>query len=112
MQENAYQAAESLGDVQEHGKRDEWLYAPNLPIGNNPLFEWPLNARRIIAYYRDSWLTLSEVSLFFGLAIASWLLLRGTLNGAADLSAAWMFSVWGINLWLVLLFAGGFHLFF
>ena len=42
------------GDVPEHGKRDEWLYAPDLPIGNNPLFEWPLNARRIIAYYRDS----------------------------------------------------------
>ena len=112
MQENAYQAVESPGDVPEHGKRDEWLYAPDLPIGNNPLFEWPLNARRIIAYYRDSWLTLSEVSLFFGLAIASWLLLRGPLNGAADLSAAWIVPVWSVNLGLVLLFAGGFHLFF
>ena len=69
MQENAYQAAESPGDVAEHGKRDEWLYAPDLPIGNNPLFEWPLSARRIIAYYRDSWLTLSEVSPFLALRL-------------------------------------------
>ena len=112
MQDDAYQAAVSANDLPDHARRDEWLYAPDLPIGNNPLFEWPLNARRVIAYHRDSSLTLSEVSLFFAAAIATWLVLRGPLNGATDLFAAWMFYVWGVNLGLVFVVAGGFHLFF
>ena len=62
-------------------ERDEWLFAPDLPIGNNPLFEWPLNARRILTYYRDYWLTVSEVSIFFVLAVAGWFALRGVLEG-------------------------------
>ena len=104
------------GHNQDHhrGKaaRDEWLFAPDIPIGNNPLFEWPLNARRILTYYRDYWLTVSEVSIFFVLAVAGWFALRGVLEGAAVLSAGWVLAVWALNLAVVLVFAGGFHLFF
>ena len=61
--------------------RREWNYAPELPIGNNPLFDWPLNIRAIFIYYRDSWLTLSEVSLFAILAIAGWWAHQAGLGG-------------------------------
>jgi hypothetical protein len=27
----------------------EWHYAPDLPIGNNPLFVWPWDWRRIVS---------------------------------------------------------------
>lgn len=100
------------GNGQTDGTRDEWLFAPDLPIGNNPLFEWPLKAGRILAYYRDAWLTLSEVSIFFLLALVSWFVSSGLLAGAATLSAGWILAVWGLNIGSVLVFAGGFHLFF
>ena len=61
--------------------RKEWNYAPELPIGNNPLFDWPLNVRAIFIYYRDSWLTLSEVSLFAILAIGGWWAHQAGLGG-------------------------------
>ena len=63
--------------------RKEWNYAPELPIGNNPLFDWPLNVRAIFIYYRDSWLTLSEVSLFAILAIGGWWVHQAGLGGVA-----------------------------
>ena len=50
----------------------EWHFAPELPIGNNPLFVWPLRIRDIVAYHRDYWLTLSEAVIFLGLAVAGW----------------------------------------
>ena len=42
----------------------EWHFHPELPIGNNPLFEFPWSLSKIIAYHRDYWLTLSEISFF------------------------------------------------
>ena len=32
--------------------KGEWHYAPELPIGNNPLFEFPWRIDRILSYYR------------------------------------------------------------
>ena len=101
--------------------RKEWNYAPELPIGNNPLFDWPLNIRAIFIYYRDSWLTLSEVSLFAILAIGGWWAHQAGLGGVgglggvdgrggvAGLEWGWAIQVWLRNLFLLVLFAGGFH---
>lgn len=58
---------------------DERHFAPKLPIENNPLFIWPWIWRRIGAYHRDYWLTLSEVSLFLVFAVAGWATLRRCL---------------------------------
>jgi hypothetical protein len=102
--------------------RKEWNYAPELPIGNNPLFDWPLNVRAIFIYYRDSWLTLSEVSLFAILAIGGWWAHQAGLGGVGGLGCwilagwnvgglewGWAIQVWLRNLFLLVLFAGGFH---
>jgi len=90
----------------------EWHFAPDLPIENNPLFVWPWNWRRIIAYHRDYWLTLSEVSLFLIMAVAGWALLAPSLGDMAILSLSWIGMILALNYGLVILVAGGFHLFF
>ncbi len=92
--------------------RSEWHYAPDLPIGNNPLFEFPWNLKRMVEYYRDYWLTISEATIFAALAVGGWMLLKNTLGDMSVLSLGWILPVYGLNLGLVVLFAGGFHLFF
>lgn len=92
--------------------RSEWHFAPALPIGNNPLFEFPWNLRHIIAYYRDYWLTVSEATIFAALAIGAWLLLEGMLGDMSVLRIEWIAMIYALHLGLVVLFAGGFHLFF
>mgnify|MGYP004174104539 FL=1 len=63
------QQIEAHEAAQAKKPRGEWHYAPELPIGNNPLFEFPWQIDRIAAYYRDYWLSLSETVIFLLLAI-------------------------------------------
>ena len=90
----------------------EWHFAPDLPIGNNPLFVRPWRIRDIIAYHRDYWLTLSEAVIFLGLAVAGWWALRPVLGDMSVVAPGWIGAVLALNFGLVMLFAGGFHLFF
>ena len=88
-------------------KSSEWHFHPELPIGNNPLFEFPWSLSKIIAYHRDYWLTLSEVSFFLLLSIAGWLLHQSSLSIVASLSFDWAIQVYVRNLVIVLVVAGG-----
>ena len=90
----------------------EWHFAPDVPIGNNPLLEFPWRFERIISYYRDYWLSLSEAVIFMVLAGGGWVVLQGSLGDMSVLSAGWVSLVYVLNFSMVLVFAGGFHLFF
>ena len=92
--------------------KGEWHYAPELPIGNNPLFEFPWRIDRILSYYREYWLSLSETVVFLLVAIAGWALLEAPLGDMSVLSAGWAGIVYALNFGLVVAFAGGLHLFF
>jgi len=89
--------------------RDEWNFAPEVPIGNNPLFEWPWNFKNILTYHRDYWLTLSEVSIFLFLAVAGWFLHQSQLGDISQLEWGWAAHVYFRNFILLIMFAGGLH---
>tara|TARA_X000000950_G_scaffold189072_2_gene228554 strand:- start:1612 stop:2625 length:1014 start_codon:yes stop_codon:yes gene_type:complete len=110
--ETAANPAEAEREPDAAAASGEWHFAPDLPIENNPLFTWPLDWRRIVAYHRDYWLTLSEVSLFLIVAVAGWALLAPLLGDMSSLSFSWIGMVLALNYGLVILVAGGFHLFF
>ena len=80
----------SNGEAVTRLPASEWHYAPDLPIGNNPLFEFPLRADRIISYHRDYWLSLSEAVIFMALALGGWGLLRGPLGDMSVFAAGWI----------------------
>ena len=103
-------AAKAGGDKQGRA-RAEWNFAPDLPIGNNPLFEFPWRIGNIITYYRDYWLRVSEASLFLLIAVAGWFLLGDWLGDMSSLGARWVLSIYALNFALTVLFAGGFHLY-
>lgn len=90
----------------------EWNFAPDVPLGNNPLFEFPWSLRNILAYYKDYWFSLSEASLFLLIAVAGWLAIRGPLEDMSQLQAGWVLALYAFNFVITLVFAGGFHLYF
>ena len=102
----------AMGAGGTDARTSEWHYAPDLPIGNNPLFEFPWRASRIIPYYRDYWLSLSEAVIFMVLAAGGWALLRTPLGDMSSFGAGWIAVIYALNLGMVMVFAGGFHLFF
>ena len=106
------QQIEAHEAAQAKKPRGEWHYAPELPIGNNPLFEFPWRIDRIAAYYRDYWLSLSETVIFLLLAIGGWALLEAPLGDTSVLSWGWAGIIYALNFGMVMIFAGGFHLFF
>ena len=59
----------SNGEAVTRIPASEWHYAPDLPIGNNPLFEFPWRIDRILSYYREYWLSLSETVVFLLFAV-------------------------------------------
>lgn len=94
---------------QDTTAKTEWHFHPDLPIGNNPLFEFPWSLSKIIEYHRDYWLTLSEVSFFLALSVAGWLVHQSSLSGVASISADWAIQVYGRNLIITVVVAGGLH---
>ena len=95
--------------MKEEAPRAEWHYHPDLPIGNNPLFEFPWSLRKIIAYHRDYWLTLSEVSFFLILALLGWQFHQATLSVPETLSFGFFGQIYARNLLITLIVAGGLH---
>ena len=89
--------------------RSEWHYHPDLPIGNNPLFEFPWSARKIIAYHRDYWLTLSEVSFFLILALAGWYFHQSIITTGSEFSFGFAAQIYLRNLLITIVVAGGLH---
>ena len=87
----------------------EWHFHPELPIGNNPLFEFPWSLSKIIAYHRDYWLTLSEISFFLIVSIAGWLAHQSGLSSNAELSVWWAAQIYLRNLLITLIVASGLH---
>ena len=70
--------------------KSEWNYHPPIPIDNNPLFSWPIRWKDTLTYYRDSWLVLSEGTIFVLLAILSWHLLSPNMETAMSLHWSWV----------------------
>jgi len=89
-----------------------WHYHPDLPVTNNPLFDWPPQPKKIITYYRDSWLVISETSLFFLLACVGWYFASPPLATMQSFGAKWVFFVWLRTLSVVILVAGSLHWYF
>ena len=99
----------SQDETTQNAPRAEWHYHPDLPIGNNPLFEFPWSLRKIIAYHRDYWLTLSEVSFFLILALVGWQFHQATLSVPESFSFGFFGHIYARNLLITLIVAGGLH---
>lgn len=90
----------------------EWNHQPELPIRTSPLFEWPLRPLVILRWFFDSWFFITQNLMLVGLALLSWYYLQPPLADAQSFAFGWVFAMWLRNMGLMILVAGGLHLWF
>ena len=96
-------------------KRDslpQWNYQPEVPLPVSPLFEWPLNFRKIFNWFWRSWFPISEKLIIVATAYISWTYFQPPLDASKNFSIDWISLMWLRNFVLILIVAGGLHLYF
>jgi len=88
-----------------------WHWTPDEPVKLSPLFSWPLDFLAIMKWMNTSWAIMTVRVLILGISFATWYLLQPAIERAKTFQMDWMLEIWGRNLGLILLVAGGLHLF-
>ena len=89
-----------------------WNYHPELPFKDPSIFVWPPNPSFLLRWFARNWLTLSERVLMVILAIGLWTFIYPSLETAKTLAIGWIAQIWLINMVLMIVSAGGLHLYF
>ena len=90
----------------------EWNHTPeDLPLGINPLFQWPLNPKAVFLWYWSAWFPLTINLGIVALAVATYHFAAPTLEQAAA-PGLWVLTIWVRNLVIVTILAQGLHLIF
>jgi sterol desaturase/sphingolipid hydroxylase (fatty acid hydroxylase superfamily) len=92
-------------------KRKSWHYQPSLPVQSSPLFTKPFKLKAIIQWYIQSWLPMSERMIILLLSIISWSFFHPSLEHTQQFQADWISQIFLRNLCLLLIVAGGLHLY-
>ena len=89
------------------GESKVWNYHPNLPVPNSPVFRFPTRVLFVLNWFRQGWLGLSGATIWVALAFAIYIWLQPSL---AEWSFQAIFLMLIRNLALILIIAGGLHL--
>jgi len=92
--------------------KQEWHWHPTVPLENNPLFKWPLSFTNISKWYLSMWAPLSETVFCLIIAFISFYLIYAPLSNFQNFQLNWILQIHIINLIIILLVAGGLHIFF
>ena len=90
----------------------QWHHRPPVPIQNSPIFSWPPDPVKIYRWVVARWFTLAENSILVGVALVSWFWFQPPLEETKTLAPGWIVEIYVRNLVLLLVVAGGLHLFF
>jgi sterol desaturase/sphingolipid hydroxylase (fatty acid hydroxylase superfamily) len=90
----------------------QWHHKPPVPINVSPFFAWPPDPARMIRWIADRWFTLAENSILVLVATACWLWFQPSLEETKTLAWGWIAEIYLRNAILLLIVAGGLHLFF
>ena len=89
-----------------------WLWHPPLPLTTVPVLVWPPRPAAALKYLL-SFAFLGSIILPFGaLAVIIWVYLQPALERCVQFQADWILQMYGRNLGLMILVAGGLHLYF
>jgi sterol desaturase/sphingolipid hydroxylase (fatty acid hydroxylase superfamily) len=91
---------------------NEWNHTPkDLPLGVNPLFQWPPKPKAVFLWYWSAWFPISINLGIVALAYAVYMWTSPTLTEAAS-PGLWILSILIRNLIIVTLLAQGLHVVF
>ena len=88
---------------------DNWNYRG--PVIFSPLFSWPPNPRGAITAVGKRWVTLSRNTLFLLFAVIVYSYLLPEISSMKTLSMDWILPAFLRNVFLLILIAGGLHLY-
>ena len=91
---------------------NQWHYRPKTPIQVSPVFSWPLNPVKIVAWLAERWFNIAENSILVIVAIISWWFFQPSLEQSATLEFGWIAQMYLRNMVLMCCVAGGLHLYF
>jgi sterol desaturase/sphingolipid hydroxylase (fatty acid hydroxylase superfamily) len=89
-----------------------WNWRPALPLQNAPLFAWPPEPLKTLKWLATTWLTLTEKVIYLLLAVITWAYLQPAVGGGAGFEPGWIAQIYARNFALMVLVAGGLHLYF
>lgn len=90
----------------------KWNYRPDVPLGVSPLFQWPPHPLKILKWFWNGWFLISERLIIVAIATVSWFYLQPALERCKEFELGWMAQIYARNLGLMMLVAGGLHLYF
>ena len=91
--------------------KQEWNYNPKVPIKNNPIFSWPFVFKKVIKWYTDMWAPFSETVFCLAVAILYYLL-HPPIILFKNLNFNSILIIYLFNISIMLIVAGGLHIFF
>ena len=100
------------GPPKQKGFQAQWNYVPKVPIQVSPFFSWPPKPHRMLRWVADRWFAIAENSILVIVACISWFWFQPSLEVAATLSLDWIAQLYVRNFLLLLVVAGGLHLYF
>ncbi|WP_052261840.1 sterol desaturase family protein [Leisingera sp. ANG-M1] len=90
----------------------EWHWHPDLPVKHAPYWHWPPKPGTLAKWLWQNWLQVSDRSIYVALAFAVSFWLQPVTTAQAGFAFDWMAWVFLRNWVLLLIVAGGLHLWF
>ena len=89
-----------------------WNHIPDVPLRVSPFFSWPLRPVEMLKWVWNAWFLISEKLILVGIAFASLHFFQPPLEETRNLAFGWIAELYIRNLALMILVAGGLHLYF
>ena len=90
----------------------QWHHRPPVPIQVSPFFSWPIEPGRMAGWLAVRWINIAENSILVVIAFVCWRWFQPSLEEARTLAPGWIAQIYLRNLVLLLIVAGGLHLYF
>lgn len=94
------------------GPGANWDHCPELPIKVSPLFAWPPKPAAYLRWIAHRWFAIAENSILVCLATLCWFFLQPSLDEVRNFEWGWLASMFFRNMVLMIMVAGGLHLYF
>ena len=89
-----------------------WHHQPATPLSVSPFFTWPPRPWDMVTWVWNAWFLISERLILVGVAFLSVSFFQPPLAETQTLAFGWIVEMWARNIVLMVLVAGGLHLYF
>ena len=105
---NSKQNSNELDRIAQKQKR-AWAWQPPLPIVEAPVIVWPPQPVAALKYIFSLAYLWSVLIPFGAVAVVTWIYTQPALARCVEFQAGWILEIYGRNLGLMFLVAGGLH---